>query len=263
MDFSFSSAGSRYTKPSFLLNDQKIRYYLFPCPILSAIDRHHNCGDRMNYLAHLYLAENNDASLVGSLLGDFVKGGLKGQLDPEIRQGILLHRSIDRFADVHPVHLRSRRRVSARRRRYAGIIIDMAYDHFLAQQWSRFHDEPLERFANRVYSALYRYQDELAPRLREILPRMAQEDWLSSYRDLDRIGMSLDRLALRLSRPSPLAGAVAEIRAAYRGLGTDFMQILPALKRFTAQRHGSSIASASPRGPGCCYGEWGTEDESP
>lgn len=217
----------------------------------------------MNYLAHLYLAENNDTSLVGNLLGDFVKGRLNEPLDPGIRRGILLHRSIDRFTDAHPMHLRSRRRISARRRRYAGIIIDMAYDHFLARQWSRFHNEPLERFANRVYSALYRHQAELAPRLREILPRMAQEDWLSSYRDLGCIGTALDRLALRLSRPTPLAGAVSEIQAAYRGLEADFTQILPDLKRFTAQWYASNVASARTCGPGCCDSTWVTVDESP
>ncbi|MEE8298384.1 MAG: DUF479 domain-containing protein, partial [Thermodesulfobacteriota bacterium] len=30
----------------------------------------------MNYLAHLYLAEDSDESLLGNLLGDFVKGRL-------------------------------------------------------------------------------------------------------------------------------------------------------------------------------------------
>lgn len=187
----------------------------------------------MNYLAHLHLAENDDAALVGNLLGDFIKGRIDARLDPRIYRGIKLHRAVDRFTDAHPIHRRSRQWISARRRRYAGIIVDMAYDHFLARHWSRFRNDPLEQFAKRVYTALYRHYAELTPRLRQILPRMAQEDWLTAYRDLDSIGLALDRLSWRLSRPSPLPGAVDEIRRAYRDLEADFMQLLPELERFT------------------------------
>lgn len=200
----------------------------------------------MNYLAHLYLAEDNDAALVGNLLGDFVKGRLAPQLDSRIYQGIKLHRAVDCFTDAHPIHRRSRQRMSARRRRYAGIIVDMAYDHFLARHWSQFRNDPLEAFAKRVYAALYRYYAELTPRLRQILPRMAREDWLTAYRDLDNIGLALDRLSLRLSHPSPLPGVVDEIRGAYRELEADFMQLLPELEHFAKDRHNGRMGLAPP-----------------
>lgn len=191
----------------------------------------------MNYLAHLYLAENNDASLVGNLLGDFVKGRLDPRLDPDIYRGIRLHRAVDRFTDAHPIHRCSRQLISVRRRRYAGIIVDMAYDHFLARHWPRFRNESLEQFAKRAYAALYRYYSELPPSLRQILPRMTQEDWLTTYRDLDSIGVALDRLSLRLSRPSPLPGAVDEIHGAYKELEADFVQFFPELERFSKGFH--------------------------
>lgn len=202
----------------------------------------------MNYLAHLHLAEDNDAALVGNLLGDFVKGRLDPRLDSPIHRGIKLHRAVDRFTDAHPIHQRSRQRMSAKRRRYAGIIVDMAYDHFLARHWSRFRDDPLEAFAKRVYAALYRYYAELTPSLRQMLPHMAREDWLTAYRDLDSIGLALDRLSLRLSHPSPLPGAVTEIRGVYCELEADFMQLLPELERFTKSYHAGHIELAlSPR----------------
>lgn len=200
----------------------------------------------MNYLAHLYLAENDDAALVGNLLGDFVKGRLGTRFDSPIYRGIRLHRAVDRFTDAHPIHRRSRQRFSAKRRRYAGIIVDMAYDHFLARHWSRFRADPLDQFAKRIYAALYRYHAELTPRLRHILPYMVREDWLTAYRDMDNVGLALDRLSLRLSRPSPLPGAVAEIRRAYGELETDFMQLLPELEHFTKSRHESRLALSHP-----------------
>lgn len=36
----------------------------------------------MNYLAHLYLSEDNDWIHLGNLMGDFVKGRLKGNYPP-------------------------------------------------------------------------------------------------------------------------------------------------------------------------------------
>ena len=91
----------------------------------------------MNYLAHVHLAEPSAAGRFGALLGDFVKGAPDPELPPSVRRGILMHRRIDAHTDAHPVHRTSRRRFAGPRRRFAGIIVDVAYDHFLASAWSR------------------------------------------------------------------------------------------------------------------------------
>lgn len=195
----------------------------------------------MNYLAHLYLAEDDDAALVGNLLGDFIKGRIHTRLDSPIYRGVRLHRAVDRFTDAHPIHRRSRRRISTMRRRYAGIIVDMAYDHFLARHWSQLRERSLEQFAQRVYEALYRYYAELPPRLRQILPHMVREDWLTGYRDVDNIALALDRLSQRLSRPTALLGAIDEILSVYQQLESDFMRLLPALERFVKMPRASEM----------------------
>ena len=56
----------------------------------------------MNYLAHFYLADGSPDALVGSLLGDFVKGDDHADYPPEIQRAILIHRQIDSFTDAHP-----------------------------------------------------------------------------------------------------------------------------------------------------------------
>ena len=106
----------------------------------------------MNYLAHLYLAEVSGTSLVGNFLGDFIKGRLEqAHLPKEYEVGVSLHRKIDVFTDSHPVVLRSRTRISKLRRRYAGIVIDMAYDHFLALNWTGYCDMPLNQLVQNFY----------------------------------------------------------------------------------------------------------------
>ena len=199
----------------------------------------------MNYLAHLYLAEDDDAALVGNLLGDFVKGRIDAKLDSPIYRGVKLHRAIDCFTDAHPIHRRSRRRISTKRRRCAGIIVDMAYDHFLARHWPRLRERPLEEFAQRVYEALYRHHAVLPPNLRRVLPHMVSEDWLTGYRELENVAAAIDRLALRLSRPTALLGAISEVRCVYRELESDFTHLLPALERFVALRHAGEIGAGT------------------
>ena len=66
--------------------------------------------------------------MVGSFLGDFVRGKQYQTFDPEIGRGILLHREIDRFTDAHPVFRQSKRRLVPQQGHYAGVVVDVFYD---------------------------------------------------------------------------------------------------------------------------------------
>ena len=188
----------------------------------------------MNFLMHAWLAGDASADRVGGLIGDFVKGPLPGNLAPDLAAGVALHRRIDSFAETHPAFRASRARVSAERRRVAGIMVDLFYDHFMAIHWSRFHAVPLSAYVAGLYRLL---ADEpcLPERFREFLPRMREEDWLSGYRSVERIAGALDRMAEhRLRQPNRLAGAGAELSAQYRGFESDFLVFAPAAARYAA-----------------------------
>lgn len=184
----------------------------------------------MNYLAHLYLAEQSNEGLLGSLLGDFVKGPLNERYPGPIRRGIELHRAIDSFTDAHPFHLESRNRIGRSRRRYAGIIVDVCYDHFLSRHWPDYSSESLADFAARVYDVLREHGDALPGRLRRIAPRMIADDWLGSYAELSNVGRALDGIAQRITRRNNLGGALAEIEASYTALDEDFRRFFPELE---------------------------------
>ena len=188
----------------------------------------------MNYLAHLLLGEQNPPGWVGALMGDFVKGAIEPALPDGIRRGIVLHRRIDTFTDAHPVHRASRNRIVGARRRYAGIIVDLCYDHFLSRHWARHATLPLDEFTARVYDALARHRALLPPRLARIAPRMAAQDWLGSYRDLASLGAALDGIATRSPRTAPLAGAIEDVRRRYRELGEDFDAFFPDLAAYAS-----------------------------
>lgn len=186
----------------------------------------------MNYLAHLYLSEPHEEAWLGSVMGDFVKGPLDDRYGSEITRGIALHRKIDVFTDAHPVVLQSKSRMSAGRRRYAGIMVDVFYDHFLARHWQDFHDEPLAEFTARVYRVLQRYHTILPERLQRMAPMMMQWDWLGSYADIGSIYTVLNRMGQRLKRENRLLNSAEELVGNYAQLEADFRAFLPDVLRY-------------------------------
>lgn len=190
----------------------------------------------MNFLAHAFLAGEDAALQVGGLAGDFVKGPLPAGLPSDLAAGVRLHRQIDVFADLHPAFLRSRARMSPARRRVAGILVDMFYDHFLAEQWAQFHPQALPQFTQRVYQNAAEREAELPARFGLVLERMRADDWLASYRDPDIIALAVNRMAARMKYTHALHGGAQELLNDYAGFAADFAEFLPAARCFAAQQ---------------------------
>ena len=185
----------------------------------------------MNYLAHLHLGGQRPGQLLGSLYGDFVKGRLQGQFDPEIEAAIQLHRRIDVFTDRHPLVDISLSRFSMTRRRYAGIVLDVFFDHCLARDWTLYADRPLEQFTSNVYRVLSA-EPQLPERLAMIAPHMVANDWLGSYREFEVLDQVLRGISRRLTKPEELAAAMQELRVLYEPLSEDFRLFYPQLQDF-------------------------------
>lgn len=183
----------------------------------------------MNYLGHLYLAEDTPLSLVGNLLGDFVKGAVSDAYPLAIRRGIELHRKVDAFTDSHTVFRAGRQLISPVRRRFAGIMMDVFYDHFLAKHWLRYSPATLPSFSQKVYRALRENRDLLPERLQRMLPYIIEEDWLTSYKHLGAVDRALNRLSQRFKRENTLAGAVEELESNYAALEAGFHSFFPDL----------------------------------
>jgi acyl carrier protein phosphodiesterase len=181
----------------------------------------------MNYLGHLFLSPPGEDALLGSLLGDFVKGPIGDRYPEPVARAIVLHRRLDSFTDSHPAVRLSKSRMSAARRRYAGIMVDLFYDHFLARYWVEFHPEPLSVFCARVYEILQRRHDALPEGLRLMAPNMARWDWFGSYAELESIHGALNRMSRRLRRDNPLVDSADELIENYPALESDFRAFLP------------------------------------
>jgi acyl carrier protein phosphodiesterase len=92
----------------------------------------------MNYLAHAYLSFEITDITIGNMISDFVKGKQKLDYPIAIQQGIMLHRFIDSFTDSHAVTRQAKSFFKEAYGLYAGPLVDVVYDHFLANDPLRF-----------------------------------------------------------------------------------------------------------------------------
>lgn len=187
----------------------------------------------MNYLAHLYLADDRPASLIGNLLPDMHRGRLPKDLDPVVLEGVHRHRRVDVFTDSHPLFEKSCARLRPRHGRYSGVLVDVLYDHVLSVHWAEYHPEPLADFIAGAYERMLAEADLMPPRMRAIMLMMAREDWLSTYVTVEGIAQTLRRMSARLrerfDREVDLASAVTELREQYDGFAEDFTGFFPDL----------------------------------
>ena len=181
----------------------------------------------MNYLMHLFLAGDDRESLVGNMMGDFVKGRLDNRYPPGIRSGIALHRMIDSFAAGNRYFIQSKRRMDASCGHFKGVLIDVFYDHFLAVNWDEYSKMPYPDYIRLVYRILEDYETVLPEKLRQFLPRMFSDNWLMSYQEEEGVDSILRRMSARIARPNPLAEGISALNENYRALQADFHCFMP------------------------------------
>ena len=187
----------------------------------------------MNYLAHSYLAAGSDEFLLGSFLGDFVKGNAKDRYVKAIEQGIVFHRKVDTFADQHVLTADCRSLFSPGQRRFAGIIVDICFDHFLSRYWDTYAPVELDEFAEHVYTVMQTHSRILPPRLQAVLPRMRRQNWLITYGTLEGVRITLERISKRISQKNPLNDSIEEVVDNYDDLENNFLAFFPDLIEFT------------------------------
>lgn len=196
----------------------------------------------MNYLAHTLLAADDADLEVGGIMGDFVRGQPDLSLPPGLRAGIRLHRAVDSYTDAHAVVLAARRLFEPPWRRYAGILLDVWFDHCLARDFDRWSTLSLETFSIRLRQRLTERATWLPPPMRRFVAYMQADNLPAAYADTQVIGRVLEGIGNRLSRPNPLNHALPELVARDAALTHHFNAFFPDLTAFAAswREHHSS-----------------------
>jgi acyl carrier protein phosphodiesterase len=220
----------------------------------------------MNYLAHAYLSFEITDITVGNMISDFVKGKQKLDYPIAIQQGIMLHRFIDSFTDSHAVTRQAKSFFKEAYGLYAGPLVDVVYDHFLANDPLRFPetgekgpaagdgvggagqgargpgggaigDEEtggtgLKAFAQKTYERLSTRQALMPERFGRFFHYMRAQDWLFNYRYKQGIFNSFEGLARRAAYMGSSEQAGQLFEKHYSGLEACYTDFFPALQDF-------------------------------
>ncbi len=185
----------------------------------------------MNFLAHSLFADGDSERLAGQFAGDFVRGKDLSSFSEGMQIGIRRHRFIDHYTDHHPATVRVRALFPKPVRRFAGIVTDVVFDHYLARDWPEYSSVPLQEHIDHVYASLRLHYHELPEGLQRFSRFIERERVLESNRSFHGVEQTLNRLSHRSARFQPIADG-AEIAKAYETeLVAAFNEFFPQLLR--------------------------------
>jgi len=186
----------------------------------------------MNWLAHVFLSQQNIEHQLGNILTDPLKARAWEGASEAFLRGIANHKRIDAFTDAHPIVSRSKKSLT-QRGPLKGVVLDILYDHFLTLHWERFstidREDFLETFHTQAIQAITTYPHKA----QEVIQQVIKNKQLLSYTSMDGVIAAFGRIDLRLSdrarskdtctRYTPL------IEAQWEGLEADFLLFFPEL----------------------------------
>lgn len=154
----------------------------------------------MNLLGHAFLSFDDDAILCGNMMGDFIKGRKQLNALPDaIRKGVVLHRQIDSFTDNHPAIMKAKNIFRADYRLYAGAIMDIILDHYLANDPKFFSsEEALKNYASGVFPRLKNSLPYQPDGFQKLLVFLERHQVLYRYRRPDGLKIALENLCKRM-----------------------------------------------------------------
>jgi acyl carrier protein phosphodiesterase len=190
----------------------------------------------VNFLAHFHLAWPDEGLVAGALEGDYYKGPLRDTIAEPLARGIKLHRAIDAYTDDHPVVVELRQQFPKDLRRYSGIVIDLAFDHYLSQCWQQYASVPLPQFNQNVLAVLHDQRHQLSESAQRMHLRMEQYSILTRYTDWQMVSASARRVGERFRRGNPFLDLEPSIVPLRSTLQHAFDQFYPDLVDFCAEK---------------------------
>ena len=190
----------------------------------------------MNFLAHIYLSGDNDLVKIGNFMADNIPGNKYDHFPQDVQNGIMLHRAIDSYTDAHPVFRQGTKRLHPVYHHYAGVIMDMFYDHFLAKNWQDYHRLPLTEYATQFYKLLEDNQNILTAKTKNMMPYLITHDWLNAYADTEGMRRILTQMDNRTKNKSGMRNAVNELLQHYDTFEAEFREFFKDLQNHVKEK---------------------------
>lgn len=183
----------------------------------------------MNYLAHLYLSQDNGLSKAGNLMADFLKQADLSIQPKAVLAGIENHKATDKFTDNHPVITNLRTEFDPAFRRFVPIMLDVSFDHMLAKSWQDYHELELTEFTKRAHQQLAQAEQYMPDIMRNRLRGMSEHEWLASYVSTDTIDKTLISISNRIRFENNLDQSYSEVIKQYEIIDETFQSFFPEL----------------------------------
>ena len=186
----------------------------------------------MNYLAHIYLSGDSDEIILGNFIGDYVKGNKYLNYPDQVAFGIRLHRRIDMFTDQHPDVRECIELLKPGYGRYAGIVMDVFFDHFLAAKWNTYSVDTLRQFSKHAHAVFLSNFLLLPFRVKQFLPFLIQHKRLESYALIENMHPVLEIMSRRTSLPANTEWAMQILYQEYDQFEALFRSFFPELVNY-------------------------------
>ena len=187
----------------------------------------------MNFLAHLFLSGDNEELMVGNLLEDFIVGRIdhprNNQYNLHIKNGILLHRLIDSFTDSNIKVSECKAVLYEKYHKYAAVLVDIFFDHFLTIHWNQYSSEPFEDFRIRVYHSFRNNWETMPEKMKPMIESMILNDWLKNYGEFWGIERALQGISRRTVYESNMEKATEDLKIHYELFDEKFKDFFPLL----------------------------------
>jgi acyl carrier protein phosphodiesterase len=195
----------------------------------------------LNFLAHIYLSGDSKEILIGNFIGDYVKGKQISGYPEKVKQGIMLHRSIDSYTDRHAITRSSKKIIADKYGLYAGIVVDIFYDHFLSANWQQFSEVPLREYIHDRYRMLDSGFALFPSGVKNWFPYFIKSNWLETYTSFHGLSMVFKRMSYLTSLPDHTEYAISQLRLNYDLMKENFFEFFAGIREMVVQEYAISL----------------------
>jgi len=148
-----------------------------------------------------------------------------------------LHRKIDYFTDTHTITRKAKEIVRDRYGLYAGIVIDIFYDHFLSANWDKYSDMSLKTYVRNRYHILDSGFSMFPVGVKTWFPYFIKSNWLEAYTTFHGLIMVFKRMSYRTSLPDHSEYAVDQLRDNYKAMEDFFYEFFTDLQTYVGNEY--------------------------
>ena len=173
----------------------------------------------MNFLAHSLISleideKENKKTLYANFAGDFYKGLVETiELPDELKEGIVLHRIIDKISDRNENFLNEL--LTEKFGIFKGIVSDMYIDHFLSKNFDSLFNDNLNNIENKILYNIKINEKFFPDNFKRTFQWFKSEKVMSSYQNINFLERAFYGISQRVRKGEILKLSIIELQKNY------------------------------------------------